>query len=275
LRAELLGIAVPTIGDGGTMRKPMLTSFLHLLEGDPPLLAERHWERDAGLTATLGVLGPRLGEIEIDPEAPAEGLPMEAVPWEQIDRIHERLAVPDLPDDATVLAVNPGALGPLLDERDIIDSEQTLGAAGLVGHEVDQPTLSLLPIPWRVGDELLDRLVLSGGDSAHRRLHALALPRKKQTERVLESASPPTTLPRGVTVRAAYADLLNVTLESGETGTLLRRGEAVAHALRYEGGPVFRAQLQEKRHGALQSGERETAKVVRVRCDSTGRVPVA
>lgn len=40
-----------------------------------------------------------------------------------------------------------------------------------------------------------------------------------QDERVLESASPRRSLPGGVAVRAADADLLDVTLKSGEAGT--------------------------------------------------------
>ena len=125
--------------------------------------------------------------------------------------------------------MHPWALGPLLDEGHIIDDEETFGTARLLRHEVDQARLTLVPVPGRIGDEVLDRLILGVRDTERRGLHALPLAGEEEPEGVLEGASPPSAIAGGVAERTANANLLDVTLKSREAGAL-PGGQAAGHA---------------------------------------------
>lgn len=138
-----------------------------------------------------------------------------------LDQVHEGLAVPHALGDPAVLPCHPWALLALLDERNVIEDEETTRGPEFLDHPVEEAPLGLAPVPRRIGDELLDALVLGGRDPRDRGLHTLALAGEKEAKGVLEGASPTAPLPRGIAERAADADLLDVALQAREARALL------------------------------------------------------
>ena len=103
---------------------------------------------DSGGIAAIGVLGPRLGQIQ---GAVDQGVPA----WGGVGQIHRDLGVLDAPGGAGVLALHPDRMHALLHVSGFIEDQYRVRVAEGVDDVVTQIVADRFGVPFRPRQQML------------------------------------------------------------------------------------------------------------------------